>query len=73
MQLDSYSYTLLFLTLRVKLRRLARAIELWRLNRRITQLEKAAKNTRKALQHLELKTLPPLRQRRNDLTFGRKE
>lgn len=58
------------LSARVELRRLARAIELWRLNRRITQLEEAAENTRKALQRLELKTLPPLRQRRNDLTFG---
>lgn len=61
------------LTLRVELRRLARAVELWRLNRRITQLETAAENTRKALRHLELKTLPPLRQRRNDLTFGGKK
>lgn len=61
------------LSARVELRRLARAVELWRLNRRIAQLEEAAENARKALQHLELKILPPLRQRRNDLTFGGKK
>jgi hypothetical protein len=46
---------------------------IWRLERRIAHLERMEAEAAASLQHLRLKILPALRQRRNDLLFPFKQ